>query len=130
MNDPMNNHDLVDVAVAELIDAPVEEGPSKMLVARTIDALKKNSVQERPGIAGRISRMGWMTRIAAALLIGLCGVAVVLVINGVGGGSVAAADVARRLREARTLSCNFSMEMPTSNRPMMADHKAKSTRAT
>ena len=117
MNDSMNNHDLVDAAVAELIDAPVE-GPSKMLVARTLDALKKNSTQERPVIAGRISRMGWMTRIAAALLIGLCGVAVVLVINGVGGGSVAAADVARRLREARTLSCNFSMEMPTTNKPV------------
>ena len=60
MNDPMNNHDLVDRAVAELIDAPVEDGPGKMLVARTIDALKKNSAAEGTGIAGRISRMGWM----------------------------------------------------------------------
>ncbi|HEV8291680.1 MAG TPA: hypothetical protein VGP94_07135, partial [Tepidisphaeraceae bacterium] len=118
MNDPMNNHDLVDRAVAELVDAPVEEGPSKMLLTRTVEALKKNSARERPGIAGRIRRISWMYKIAAAVLIGLCGVAAVLVINRVGGGSLAAADVARRLREARTLSCNWSMEMPINGKPV------------
>jgi len=118
MNDPGNNHDLVDRAVAELIDAPVEEGPSRMVVARTLDALKKNSAEARPGIVGRIRRMGWTYKIAAAVLIGLCGVALVLVINGVGGGSVAVADVARKLRESRTLACNWSMEMPTNGKPV------------
>jgi outer membrane lipoprotein-sorting protein len=118
MNDPINNHDLVDRAVAELIDAPVEEGPSQALVARTIAALKENSVQERPGVVGRIRRMGWMYKIAAAVFIGLCGVAVVLVMNRVGGGTVAAADVARKLREARTLSCNWTMEMPLGGKPV------------
>ena len=49
MNDPMNHHDLVDRAVAELLEAPVEEGPSEMLVARTLDALKK---KQSPGEAG------------------------------------------------------------------------------
>src|SRR5882672_269621 len=117
MNDPMNNHDLVDRAVAELIDAPVEEGPSESLVANTLEALKSR-LKPAPQVSSRIARIGWMYKVAAVLLIGLVGVAVVLVINRVGGGSIAAADVAKRLRESRTLSCNWSMEMPINGRPV------------
>jgi len=113
MNDPNNNHDLLDRAVAELMEAPVEEGPSAMAVARTMNALKSRLKPAPQGVL-KISRASWMYRIAAVILIGACGVAGVLVFNHVGGGgSVAASEVARRLREARTLSCNWSMELPT-----------------
>jgi outer membrane lipoprotein-sorting protein len=113
----MNNHDLVDRAVAEMVDTPLEDGPSQMLVARTVEALKSR-LKPAPQIALRVSRVRWMYRIAAAIVIGLCGVAIVLVINRVGGGTVAVADVARKLRESRTLSCNFSMEIPSHGKPV------------
>ena len=119
MNDPMNHHDLVDRAVAEIVDAPIEQGPSKALVARTLEALKDEPEEERPAVAGRIRRINWPARIAATFIIGLCGVGVVLMFNHVGGGgSVVASEVARRLREARTLSCNWSMDVPNNGRPV------------
>jgi outer membrane lipoprotein-sorting protein len=117
MNDPMNNHDLVDQAVAELVDAPIEEGPSQSLVGRTLDALSREAAEEKPAVAGRIHRINWTARIAAVFIIGLAGVGVVLMLTHVGGGgSVSASEVARRLREARTMSCNWSMDLPGNGR--------------
>jgi len=109
MNDPNNHDDLLDRAVAELIDAPVEDGPSQMLVARTLEELK-GRLTPAPQNTLRIARPMWMYRIAAVILIGLLGVVALMVLNR--GGSVAAAEVAKKLRESRTLSCNWSMEMP------------------
>lgn len=117
MNEPMNHHDLVDRAVAEMVDAPIEEGPGRALVARTLEALADESDEEKAPVAGRIRSVNWTYRIAAALIIGLCGVGFVLLLNHVGsGGSVAASEVARRLREARTLSCNWSMDVPVNGK--------------
>jgi outer membrane lipoprotein-sorting protein len=113
----MNHHDLVDRAVAEIVDAPIEEGPSKALVARTLAALADDAEEEKPAVAGAIRRFNWPARIAAAFIVGLCGVGFVLLLNHVGsGGSVAASEVARRLREARTLSCNWSMDVPANGK--------------
>ena len=121
MNEPMNHHDLVDRAVAEMVDAPIEEGPGDALVARTLKALADETEEDNPAVAGVIRpvkrTINWPARIAAALIIGLCGVGFVLLLNHVGsGGSVVASEVARRLRESRTLTCNWSMDVPANGR--------------
>jgi len=109
MNDPNNNHDLLEAAVAEMVEAPVEEGPSSLLVKQTLEAMQ-GRLKPAPQSSLKMPRVSWMYRIAAVILVGTMGIVGVMIFNRC--GSVAAAEVAKKLRDSRTLSCNWSMEMP------------------
>ena len=118
MSEPMNNHDLVDQAVAQILESPLPQGPSAMVIERTVQALNNAEQTTRQRILIRLLERRWIYKVAAVLVIGIFGVALMMLVKGVGGGSVAFGEVAKKLRQTRTLSCRWTMDMPAIGKPV------------
>jgi outer membrane lipoprotein-sorting protein len=111
MNDPRQSDDVVDRATADLLRAPVPDGPPAETVARTLAALKAADRPRSPFLTRRFV-MRTLTGAAAAALIGTA----VYLANPF-GPSVAFADVAQKFRDAHTLSYRYTVELPGQANP-------------
>jgi outer membrane lipoprotein-sorting protein len=115
--------ELLKQAEASLRSQEVPAGPSEAVVARTLAALLESS--ESPGTVAmrrRIPRMA--IPIAAALLLALGGLVYFESLTSV-GPPVAWADVAAKLRDARTLTYSTSTKIQGSAATMTARHWMK-----
>jgi outer membrane lipoprotein-sorting protein len=111
-------------AEAALRDTPVPPGPSEATVARTLAALAAADVRpNRPEHRRRtVSRV---LQLAAAVLIAGAGLAYLA--YRLAEPSVAFADVAKKIQEAETFTCQLTMKTPDQKEPLTMRYLARGT---
>lgn len=105
MQDDFDNpSEAVDRAVEALRGISVPDGPSPATVARTLEAVRAADNQQSSILVERITNMPWTSKAAALFSMAACGLVLYALFADPFGGSVAFADVAQKLREAKTLT--------------------------
>jgi len=124
MTDCPDPTELLIRAEAALRNVPVPPGPSDATVARTLAALAAAEVRpNRPPEKRRT--MSRMLHLAAAIVVAAGGVLYLGYV--LTGPSVAFADVAKKIQEAETFTCQMTMKTPDLNEPMTMRLLARGT---
>ncbi|HKB02877.1 MAG TPA: hypothetical protein VKD90_11700, partial [Gemmataceae bacterium] len=124
MTDCPDPTELLIRAEAALRNVPVPPGPSDATVARTLAALAAAEV--RPNRPQEMRRtMSRMVQLAAAILVAGAGLG--FLAYRLATPSVAFADVAKKIQEAETFTCQMTMKTPDLNEPMTMRLLARGT---
>jgi outer membrane lipoprotein-sorting protein len=116
--------DLLTRAEAALRDAPAPIGPSDATLARSLAALAAAEV--RPNQPREKRQTMWrIMQLAAAIVVAAGGV--LYLGYALSGSSVAFADVAKKIQEAETFTCQVTMKTPDLNEPMTMRYLARGT---
>ena len=124
MSDRHDSTDLLTRAEAALRDVPVPPGPPDATVARTLAALDAAEVRPiRP--TERRATVSPIVQLAAAILVALGGLGYLA--YQLAEPSVAYADVAKKIQEAETFTCQVTMKTPDLKEPMTMRYLSRGT---
>jgi outer membrane lipoprotein-sorting protein len=124
MTDRPEPTDLLTRAEAALRDAPAPPGPSDEALARTLAALAAAEVRPNRS-APRRRTMSRILQLAAAVLVAGAGLGYLA--YRLAEPSVAFADVAKKIQEAETFTCQMTMKTPDLKEPMAMRYLARGT---
>ena len=124
MTEPYDPADVLARAETALRDAPIPPGPSDETLARTLAALTAAEVRpNRPTEKRRT--MSRVMQLAAAILVAAGGLGYLT--YRLAAPSIAFADVAKKIQEAETISCQMTMKTPDLKEPLTMRYLAKGT---
>ena len=118
-HNPEGENDIVARALAALHGEQAPSGPSDEVMARTLRNLTRRDENERPNLFMRMMTMTFTQRLAAAVMLTLGGLTVWFMLALFGTfASVGYADVARQIKEARSMTFTMTMVAPQDPKPM------------